>query len=116
ILEQNWGQFIQQLAYKAESAGGKLVKVDPNNTTQRCSACDALPQEKLTLADRWYYCSTCGHSEDRDINAAKNILLKGLEALNLGGSSPGAWVEGRETERTGAPSTQNSSLSEPLWH
>jgi len=116
ILEQNWGQFIQQLAYKAESAGGKLVKVDPKNTTQRCSACDALPQVKLTLADRWYYCSTCGHSEDRDINAAKNILLKGLEALNLGGSIPGAWVEGRETERTGAPSTQNSSLSESLWH
>ena len=33
ILEQNWGQFIQQLTYKAESAGGRLVKGNPNNTT-----------------------------------------------------------------------------------
>ncbi len=107
ILEQNWGQFTQQLAYKAESAGGVLVKVDPKNTTQRCSACGALPQVKLTLADRWYYCTACGHSEDRDINASKNILLEGLQALSSGGKIPEAWVEGRATASSGKPSTQN---------
>jgi len=115
ILEQNWGQFTQQLEYKALSAGGKLVKVDPKNTTQRCSACGSLPQMKMTLADRWYYCTSCGHSEDRDINASKNILLEGLKAFSLGGSSPEAWVEGRETEGISPLSTQNSSLK-PKWH
>ncbi len=110
ILEQNWGQFTQQLAYKAESAGGVLVKVDPKNTTQRCSACGALPQVKLTLADRWYYCAACGHSEDRDINASKNILLEGLRALSSGGKIPEAWVEGRATASGGKPSTQNGRL------
>ncbi len=110
ILEQNWGQFTQQLAYKAESAGGVLVKVDPKNTTQRCSACGALPQVKLTLADRWYYCAACGHSEDRDINASKNILLEGLRTLSSGGKIPEAWVEGRATASSGKPSTQNGRL------
>ncbi len=110
ILAQNWGQFTQQLAYKAESAGGVLVKVDPKNTTQRCSACGALPQVKLTLADRWYYCAACGHSEDRDINASKNILLEGLRTLSSGGKIPEAWVEGRATASSGKPSTQNGSL------
>ena len=110
ILEQNWGQFTQQLAYKAESAGGVLVKVDPKNTTQRCSACGALPQVKLTLADRWYYCTACGHSEDRDINASKNILLEGLRSLRSGGKIPEVWVEGRATASGGKPSTQNGRL------
>ena len=34
ILEANWGAFIQMLTYKAESAGGKVVKVDPKDTSQ----------------------------------------------------------------------------------
>ncbi len=106
ILEQNWGQFTQQLAYKAESARGVLVKVNPKNTTQRCSACGALPKVKLTLADRWYDCTACGHSADRDINASKNILLEGLQALNSGGIFPEAWVEGRAMAANGQPSTQ----------
>ena len=115
ILEQNWGQFIQQLKYKAESAGGELVKVNPKNTTQRCSACGALPQVKLTLADRWYLCTACGHSEDRDINAAKNILLEGLLALISGGKIPEAWVEWvRLTAGSRLPSTQNDGVCQAI--
>ena len=108
ILEQNWGQFTEQLSYKAESAGGWLVKVDPKNTTQRCSACGQLPQTKLTLSDRWYYCTHCGHSEDRDVNASKNILLEGLTVLNSGDDIPGAWVEGRRNATHQSTSAQNS--------
>ena len=115
ILEQNWGQFIRLLTYKAESAGGELVKVNPKNTTQRCSACGSLPQVKLTLADRWYHCAVCGHSEDRDINAAKNILLEGLLALISGGKIPEAWVECvRLTAGSQLPSTQNDGVCQAI--
>ena len=38
------------------------------------------------------------------------ILLEGLTSFSLGGSSPEAWVEGRETDHIGGPSTQNSSF------
>ena len=84
ILEQNWATFTRQLEDKAERAGGKLVKVNPKNTTQQCSQCGALPREKLTLKDRIYYCHQCGHSEDRDLNAAKNIAQRGHRVLAVG--------------------------------
>ena len=88
ILDQNWGTFIMQLDYKAASAGGQLVRVDPKYTTQRCSNCGGLPITKLTLNDRWYHCTHCGYGDDRDVNASKNVLLKGLALFDTGGALP----------------------------
>jgi putative transposase len=34
-----WGQFAQYLAYKAESAGRQLIRVNPAYTSQDCSRC-----------------------------------------------------------------------------
>ncbi|WP_327036615.1 MULTISPECIES: zinc ribbon domain-containing protein [Methanothrix] len=39
IHDASWSKFIFMLSYKSESAGRKLIKVDPRNTTQRCFAC-----------------------------------------------------------------------------
>ena len=94
ILEQQWGTFIQILTYKAEEAGGWVKKVNPKYTSQICSECGCMPDEKLTLADRIYECQHCGHSEDRDVNAAKNILQIGSWADYSGGQIP----ERREEE------------------
>ena len=88
ILDQNWGTFITQLDYKAASAGGQLVRVDPKHTTQRCARCGGLPIKPLTLKDHWYHCSHCGYGDDRDVNAAKNVLLKGLPLFDAGGARP----------------------------
>lgn len=73
-----FGQFRLFLSYKAESAGKRFIKVDPYNTTQECSCCGRLVYK--TLDDRIHDCP-CGHVEDRDINAAKNILRRGLSSL-----------------------------------
>ena len=88
ISEQNWGAFARLLTYKAEEAGGWVRKVPPHHTSQKCSACGALPPAKLTLAVRTYRCSACGHTADRDVNAAMNILLVGLALDPPGGTSP----------------------------
>ena len=88
ILQQNWGMFITQLDYKAASAGGQVVRVDPKHTTQQCSACGGLPAKALTLNERWYHCTHCGYHDDRDVNASKNVLLKGLGLFDAGGSLP----------------------------
>ncbi len=58
--------------YKAESAGRKLIKVDPRNTTQRCSACGSIVKKELS--DRVHECPYCGFSCDRDYNSSRNIL------------------------------------------
>ena len=75
ITDVSWNSFLEKLSYKAESAGGKVVKVNPKNTSQRCSSCSKIV--KKTLAVREHSCPYCGLEIDRDINAARNILTLG---------------------------------------
>ncbi|MEA5522334.1 zinc ribbon domain-containing protein, partial [Limnoraphis robusta] len=55
------------------------IAVPPYNTTVDCSNCGN--QVKKTLSTRTHQCSQCGLVLDRDHNAAKNILGKGLKLL-----------------------------------
>ena len=73
-----WGQFTQFLKYKAENAGKILIKVPAYNTTKECHICGKIIDK--TLDERVHKCS-CGCVEDRDINAAKVILRRGLASL-----------------------------------
>jgi putative transposase len=77
IYDASWSKFIFMLSYKAQSAGRKLIKVDPRNTTQRCSACGSIVKKELS--DRVHECPYCGFSCDRDYNASMNILIAGME-------------------------------------
>lgn len=77
ISDAGWGRFIGMIAYKAESAGGGLIPVNPRNTTQNCSQCGEYV--KKTLSDRIHDCPYCGLVMDRDQNAALNILKRGRE-------------------------------------
>ena len=72
-----WGSFLSILHSKAEEAGCTVVAVPPHNTTQRCSACEQIPEVKKTLSDRVHICPFCGYTADREVNAAQNILALG---------------------------------------
>ncbi|MEM3197377.1 MAG: transposase [Conexivisphaerales archaeon] len=72
IQDASWNRFIQLLSYKAESAGLRVVKVDPRNTSKECSNCGNV--QDMPLPERTYICNRCGISIDRDINASINIL------------------------------------------
>ena len=74
ISDSGWGIFKTYLDYKAESAGSQVIYVEPRNTSQTCSCCNLVLEEKLKLDKRVFRCPSCGHEEDRDVNAAKNIL------------------------------------------
>ncbi|MCL5271912.1 MAG: RNA-guided endonuclease TnpB family protein [Gammaproteobacteria bacterium] len=76
IADAGWGNFRLILTNKAESAGRKVVEVDPKGTSQLCSQCGAEVKKKLR--QRWHRCPTCGLSIDRDINAAINILKRAI--------------------------------------
>ena len=78
ISEQAWGKFITLLNEKAESAGVKMVAVNPKGTSQECSSCGA--EVKKNLSVRTHKCS-CGYQADRDVNAALNILHRGLASI-----------------------------------
>ena len=69
------GQFLQLLSEKAECAASTVIAVDPRGTSQTCSACDAYVPK--TLKVRRHSCA-CGYEADRDVNAARNVLKRGL--------------------------------------
>lgn len=65
------------IRYKAASAGGRVVSVDPRNTSKDCSECGG--RESGARRCERYSCS-CGAELDADHNAARNILARGLLA------------------------------------
>jgi len=66
--------FANMLTYKAESAGCRVVFVNPKNTTKECSSCGNLTAKEL--GERMHNCQFCGLSMDRDLNAARVILKR----------------------------------------
>lgn len=75
--------FLLALSHKVAETGGRLVKVNPAYTSQRCSNCQQLSNQKLELSNRIFVCACCEYKEDRDINAAKNILYQ-AQIMELG--------------------------------
>jgi len=75
FADVSWGKFVSMLKFKAESAGTKIIEVNPRNTSKKCSNCGEL--QNMPLSQRTYFCD-CGLELDRDVNSAKNILAQGL--------------------------------------
>lgn len=83
-LDAGWSTLRNQLSYKAIRHGGQFIEVNEAYTTQVCSQCGSLPDERpkgiADLGIRGWTCS-CGTVHDRDVNAARNILRIGLDTL-----------------------------------
>ena len=83
ILERNWGAFLSQLEYKAERAGIRFVKVRPQHTSQTCFKCGQI-NPKNRKGEKFHCVNVeCGHRDHADVNAAKNVLRRGLTDLGL---------------------------------
>jgi putative transposase len=81
IVDVAWTQFISMTIGKAAEAGRTVILIDPRNTSKMCSDCGELVQK--TLSTRTHTCPNCGLVLDRDVNAALNILQRGLQTLRL---------------------------------
>ena len=81
IQEVAFSEIRRQLAYKCEWYGKILQPVNrwyPSSKT--CSICRHKLDE-LRLDERHWRCPKCGTCHDRDINAARNLLMEGLRQL-----------------------------------
>jgi len=83
ISDASWGSFIQKLEYKAEEAGIEVGRVNPQNTSRICHVCGYVNRD-LTLSDRTWICPVCNTKHDRDVNAAVNILVTGINKSTVG--------------------------------
>ena len=81
IANAAWREFRIMLEYKCRWCCKQLIAVSPNYTSQECSNCHHIDGKK-TLDIREWTCSKCGTHHDRDINAAQNILNRGLATLS----------------------------------
>lgn len=77
IKDAGWSMFANMISYKAEEAGCRVIFVDPKNTTQECSNCHEIV--KKDPSDRIHDCPFCDLVMDRDLNAAKNILIRATQ-------------------------------------
>jgi putative transposase len=79
VLDSGWGMLKGFLDYKSQSAARSFQVVNERNTTRTCSSCGALtgPTGLDMLVVRRWECSECGVTHDRDVNAARNILIVG---------------------------------------
>jgi putative transposase len=96
ISDAGWSEFARMLSYKQAWRGGQLVEADRwYPSTRLCPQCGAVNGE-MTLADRVFTCK-CGHTADRDTNAAINLARWG-HAHHDSHRSPDPQAGGRATK------------------
>jgi putative transposase len=77
ILDSGWGMFRDMLAYKTN-----VIKIDPKYTSQTCQAC-GKKDAKNRISQSEFECKKCGYISNADVNAAKNILSKGMALVEI---------------------------------
>lgn len=73
----SFAELQRQLEYKARWEGLPVIFVRPHGTSAKCSICGSrltrVPEENRKL-----HCPSCDVTVDRDANAARNILARGV--------------------------------------
>jgi putative transposase len=69
ILASGWGILVKRLEQKAP---GRVMKINPAYTSQRCSACGHVACENRK-SQAVFACTACGYTGNADVNAARNI-------------------------------------------
>ncbi len=72
-MDTSWGEFIRMLSYKAEGAGGIVIKILPHDTSKKCAMCGT--KINMELSDWIFKCPVCVWMVNR-YNASLNILKK----------------------------------------
>jgi putative transposase len=87
ILDQGWGEFKRQIEYKQLWKGGMVLCVPAHHTSQTCHACGHVDPDNRKTQSK-FRCVACGHEANADINAAQNILQRGM-----------AWLSGKDQSK-----------------
>jgi putative transposase len=94
ILDQGWGEFGRQLDYKSAWKGGWYLAVPPANTSRECPVCGHTCTDNRK-SQSVFLCVACGHTENADLVASKNIRGRGLNLFEGQGIGRIAWTDSR---------------------
>lgn len=84
ISDVAWSGFVSKLEYKAKWYGKKVVGIETFFPSSKTCSCCGHQKSDLKLNDREWACSSCNTIHDRDVNAAKNILQRGITIQSSG--------------------------------
>lgn len=104
IADAAWQKFLQMLAYKVEETGGKILKVNPQGTSQYCICGNEV---KKRLEVRIHKCNKCGIWIDRDVMSAMMIKQVAISGTTAGSAGSNAWGD----ENKFLPMNQESLVS-----
>lgn len=110
ILQGGLGMFRTRLEAKVAARKGEVMAVNPRYTSQTCNACGHVAKANR-IDQATFKCVACGHTDNADINAAKNILFRALTGAEPTEPSPSDDV--KESEQQGT-STPVSLLTKPV--
>jgi putative transposase len=74
------GKFVEILEVVAAKYGCTVHRIDRFYPSSKMCEC-GFKNDKLKLSDREWICPQCGRHHDRDVNAARNILRRGIDEL-----------------------------------
>jgi IS605 OrfB family transposase len=103
-----FAQLGHHIAYKAALAGIPVVYVDPAYTSQMCSSCGHV-SKKNRPDQATFCCTSCGFAEHADVNAARNIAVRGALSWAVSHAADDA----ARVRHPGMPATRNLSPSGP---
>jgi transposase len=83
IRSSGWGLLVRRLEDKAP---GRVEKVPPPYTSQRCSACGHIARESRE-SQALFRCVACGYACNADVNAARNIAAGHVVKARGGGGT-----------------------------
>jgi putative transposase len=92
ILASGWGLLARRLEDKAP---GRVEKIKPTFTSQRCSACGHVAADSRK-SQALFRCAACGYIGNADVNAARNIAAG--HAVSARGRSPLGERKNREPQ------------------
>jgi len=92
----SFARLFEFVDYKATMAGVRTEKVDPRNTSRKCSKCGDV--RKSNRKDQSHFvCKACHHSLNADLNGARNIAQKFAPAGKPAGDGQSELAQSRQT-------------------
>ncbi len=59
ILDQGWSAFLRMIGYKQEWSEGKMIQVNPKNTSRSCPECNHVSADNRKT-QALFLCTECG--------------------------------------------------------
>lgn len=108
VLDECWGEFERQLAYKTSWAGGELWEAPARDSSRECEACGKVAKGSRE-SQAAFRCVACGHEQHADVNAANVVLLrvqrgqgKCINSSEPSGGTPGCGSRRRKADARNA--------------